>query len=120
MMRRIVQLVLMWEAQFVLRKFKPRIVAITGSVGKTSTKEAIVSVLSSRYSVRSSPKSYNSELGVPLTILGLETQWHSTLGWVSNVWKGMLVLFTQKYPEVLVLEMGVDRPGDMERLLKSI
>lgn len=104
----------------MLRKFKPRIVAVTGSVGKTSTKEAIVSVLSSRYSVRSSPKSYNSELGVPLTILGLETQWHSFFGWVRNVFKGALVLFMREYPAVLVLEMGVDRPGDMERLLKSI
>jgi UDP-N-acetylmuramyl pentapeptide synthase len=61
--------VLTWEARMVIKKYHPKIVAITGSIGKTSAKEAIASVLDGVYDTRKSEKSYNSEFGVPLTIL---------------------------------------------------
>ena len=46
-----------------------RVVAITGSTGKTSVKDLTAAVLSSRYSVTASPRSFNTEVGVPLTLL---------------------------------------------------
>ena len=95
-------------------KYKPKIIAITGSVGKTSTKDAIYAVISKNYYVRKSEKSYNSELGLPLTILGCTNAWNSPTGWSVNILKGLwLFLWPHKYPKWLVLEVGVGKPGDM-------
>lgn len=98
----------------MLKKYKPKIVAVTGSVGKTSTKDAIYTVLATTFFVRKSSKSFNSEIGVPLTILGLPNAWNNPLAWLKNVVDGLLlIVFTHKYPEWLVLEVGADRPGDI-------
>lgn len=113
----IVVFFLMWEARFILRKHKPFIIAVTGSVGKTTTKDAIFHVLRGTHSVRKSEKSFNSELGVPLTILGLSNAWYSFGGWVTNLCVGFFrALFSREYPKVLVLEVGADHPGDIKRL----
>lgn len=117
--KKIVVGVLSWEAKRVLNKYKPKIVAITGSVGKTSTKDAIYTVLSADYSVRKSQKSFNSEIGVPLTILGLPNGWSNPFTWIRNMIEGLiLATFTFAYPDWLVLEVGADRPGDIERISK--
>lgn len=111
---------LKWEARAVLVKFKPHVVAITGSVGKSSTKEAVACVLGLKYRVRKSPKSYNSAFGVPLTVLGLETSWRSAFGWCMTLLRGFFVRFEGGYPDIVVLETGVDRPGDMNAILSLI
>lgn len=113
--KKIVVSVLTWEARLVLKRYKPRIVAVTGSVGKTSTKDAIFTALSNQFFVRRSEKSFNSEIGIPLTILGLQNAWSSPFGWVKNMIEGLAlgVLFA-RYPEWLVLEVGADRPGDIK------
>ena len=117
--KKIVVEVLTWEAKLVLRRHKPRIVAITGSVGKTSTKDAIFTALSPHFYVRKSEKSFNSEIGLPLTILGLQNAWQNPLGWLLNMVEGLaLVLLFSKYPEWLVLEVGADRPGDIQSVAK--
>ncbi len=111
-------------AQAVLARHKPFIVAITGSVGKTSTKDAIATVLGEHESVRASQGNYNNELGLPLTILGEESPGRSPFGW----WKllrrarklaagGPSGLSGDAYPKVLVLEMGMDHPGDLAKLV---
>ncbi|MBI5045899.1 MAG: UDP-N-acetylmuramoyl-tripeptide--D-alanyl-D-alanine ligase [Candidatus Niyogibacteria bacterium] len=114
----IITKILRIEAELVMKKYHPRVIAITGSVGKTSTKGAIAAVLSKTSSVRASGKSYNSELGVPLDILGQKTAWSSPIGWLLVLWNGFKQVFTRKeeYPKTLVLEMGVDRPGDIARM----
>lgn len=105
------------EARLVLTKMKPRIIAITGSVGKTAAKDALIAVLGKKYHVRGSEKSFNSELGVPLTVLGLPNAWQSLFMWLRNLGEGALaVVAPGTYPELLVLEAGVDRPGDMRHL----
>lgn len=110
----IVLWLLTYEAKLALRKYKPRIVAVVGSVGKTSAKDAIYATLSKKYFVRKSEKSFNSELGIPLTILGCPTGWRNPLKWVENLFDGLILLLTrQKYPEWLILEVGADRPGDI-------
>lgn len=119
--RRIVVIILTYEAMYLLRRHKPYIIAITGSVGKTSTKDAIYTVLKDHGSVRKSEKSFNSEIGVPLTVLGLPNAWNSPIGWLRNIVDGALAaFFAHSYPEVLVLETGVDHPGDMASLTKWI
>jgi UDP-N-acetylmuramoyl-tripeptide--D-alanyl-D-alanine ligase len=105
------------EAKFLLRRRKPTIVAVTGSVGKTSTKDAIYTVLKGHLHTRKSQKSFNSDIGVALSVLGLQNGWNSPLAWLRNLIDGAFIaFFSSDYPNVLVLEMGVDRPGDMARM----
>jgi len=129
-LKKILISILNLESRLVLRKYKPFIIAVTGSVGKTSTKDAIYEIL--KYPkeclhrnphtvpfIRKSEKSFNSEIGVPLTILGVANAWKNPIGWLSNVMYGLELLFTKnEYPNILVLEVGADHPGDIEHLTK--
>ncbi len=117
--KKIVVYVLTLEAQAVLRRYKPQIVAVTGSVGKTSTKDAIFAVVSQGAHARRSEKSFNSEIGIPLTILGLPNGWDNPFRWIQNMLEGLLLVFVSSpYPRWLVLEVGADRPGDIKNAAK--
>lgn len=117
-MKKLIQLKLKILAKIILAKYKPDIIGITGSVGKTSAKEAIWTVLASKFNARRNVKNYNNEIGLPLTIIGADSPGKSIIGWYAVFFKALkLILFKDKdYPEILVLEMGVDRPGDMKYL----
>ena len=118
-LRIILSSILIWEARLILKKYQPRIIGITGNVGKTGTKDAIYSVLQSHYRVRKSEKSYNSEIGLSLTIMGCHNAWYNPIAWIKNIAEGLsLILFRSEYPEWLVLEIGADRPGDIARVAK--
>ncbi|MBX4192541.1 UDP-N-acetylmuramoyl-tripeptide--D-alanyl-D-alanine ligase [Candidatus Parcubacteria bacterium] len=118
-LKHIVVYILTLEARAVLRRYKPRIVGITGSVGKTSTKDAIYAVVAQGTHARKSEKSFNSEIGVPLTILGLPNAWENPFKWIQNIIEGLfVVLVPTKYPQWLVLEIGADRPGDIQNVAK--
>lgn len=121
-MKKILELKLKILAKVILAKYKPEIIGITGSVGKTSAKEAIFAVLSFKHRVRQNIKNYNNEIGLPLTIIGVESQGKSLFGWLFVFLKALgLIIFKDKnYPEILILEMGIDRPGDMEYLLSIV
>lgn len=80
-------------ASFQRGKFTKPIVGITGSNGKTIVKEWLGQVLSQELAVAKSPKSYNSQVGVPLSIFGI-----------------------QPYHQVAILEAGVSKKGDMDTL----
>lgn len=109
--------ILQWEAGKILKKYQPKIIAITGSVGKTSTKDTIFSVLSDSFYVRKSEKSFNSQIGVPLTILGCQNGWNNPLIWFINLIKGLnLILIRGQYPDWLVLEVGADSPGGIKKM----
>lgn len=115
----IIVFVLMTEARLVLLRYKPKIVAVTGSVGKTTTKDAIYASLSKVLHVRKSEKSFNSDIGVPLTILGLENAWRNPLLWGFNLIRGIsLVAKKVPYPAWLIVEVGADRPGDIRKIAK--
>ena len=105
------------EAKILLKRKKPIIIAITGSVGKTSAKDAIYTVLKGHEHTRKSQKSYNSDIGVPLSVLGLKNGWSNPVQWLKNIFDGAITaFFDSEYPNVVVLEVGVDRPGDMKKL----
>jgi UDP-N-acetylmuramoyl-tripeptide--D-alanyl-D-alanine ligase len=120
--KQIIVAILFFEARLVLKKHKPKIIAITGSVGKTSTKDALFAVMSKFYHVRKSEKSFNSEIGLPLTILGLHNAWNNPLEWIKNIFQGAMVVLSprKKYPQWLVLEAGVGKPGDMAKIASLI
>jgi UDP-N-acetylmuramoyl-tripeptide--D-alanyl-D-alanine ligase len=119
--KHIVVSLLTWEARMVIHRNRPFIIAVTGSVGKTTTKDAIAAVLSGtgKTTVRKSEKSFNSEIGLPLTILGLSNAWRNPFLWLMRIMQGLfIVLSPGRYPEVLVLEIGADHPGDIARVGK--
>lgn len=118
-MRQRVQNLLAWLSRKIIAKYNPRIIGITGSVGKTSSKEAIFSVVSQKHFTWKSEKNFNSEFGLPYAIIGIKNDpGRSIKAWLGLLFKAFsLAFFKQKYPEVLVLEMGVDHPGDMDYLL---
>lgn len=120
MLKKAIQNILRSLATKVIRRHRPRIIAITGSVGKTSTKEAIFTVVSEKLHVRRNIKNYNNELGVPLTVLGEESGGSNPLRWLGIIWRGWRLSMkpSKSYPSVLVLEMGADHPGDISYLVK--
>jgi len=117
--KKIVVAILTLESRLVIKKYKPFIVAVTGSVGKTSAKDAIYAILAARGGhVRKSDKSFNSEIGMPLTVLGVANAWRDPSAWFSNICRGLdLIFFKNEYPDTLVLEAGADHPGDIGRLV---
>lgn len=80
-------------AAYYRRSLGIQVVGVTGSVGKTSTKEMIASVLKEQYNVHKTAGNFNNEIGLPLTVFGL-TDEH----------------------EIAVLEMGISDFGEMHRL----
>lgn len=77
MLKEKLKIILRLLAVWTIRKYKPGIVAITGTVGKTSTKEAVYVILRQLRKVRASSGNFNNEIGLPLTILG---DWHEIKG----------------------------------------
>lgn len=102
------------KARTYIKRHKPRIVAVTGSMGKTSTRRAIRLVLAYGSLVRTATKNYNNELGVPLSILGIkEPPGKSPLAWLRALTKQEK---PDDIPKTMVLEYGADHPGDINML----
>lgn len=117
LIKHIILTILTLEAKLVLKKYRPRIVAITGSVGKTSTRDAIYHVVKESFNTRKSEKNFNNEFGLPLSVLGLPTGWNKISVWIKNIIKGFsLLIGTRSYPELLILEVGADHPGDIAKI----
>ncbi|TSC83396.1 MAG: UDP-N-acetylmuramoyl-tripeptide--D-alanyl-D-alanine ligase, partial [Parcubacteria group bacterium Gr01-1014_17] len=117
--KKIVVYFLTLEARAFLARFKPTVIAVTGTVGKTSAKDAIAAALAPFAFVRKSEKSYNSDIGVPLAILGEKNQWNNPFGWLKILILSIYYLLSTKYyPRFLVLEVGTDMPGDIRAIVK--
>lgn len=82
-------------AEYYCQKLDIKVIGITGSVGKTSTKEMIAAVLSQKYSVQKTAGNFNNEIGLPLTVFSIGTE-----------------------HEIAVLEMGISDFGEMKRLAR--
>ena len=79
------------------RLFDIPVIGITGSVGKTTTKEMIAAVLGAKYHVLKTPANLNNELGVPLTLMSLD-----------------------EHHQAAVIEMGISEFGEMSRLAEMV
>jgi len=124
-MRDKLQYILKILAKITIWRYRPLIIGVTGSVGKTSAKEAIYSVLKDKFRTRRNIKNYNNEIGVPLTVLGSyispQTKFSGLFSWIKIFSISLIKIIYQKdYPEVLVLELGVSKPGDMKYLMSFI
>lgn len=80
-------------AKYYRQQLEIKVVGISGSVGKTSTKEFIATVLAEKYNVYKTKGNFNNEIGLPLTVLGIRDE-----------------------HEIAVLEMGISDFGEMSRL----
>lgn len=115
---KILQWMLKKLAQATIWRYRPGIIAVTGSVGKTSTKIAIATVLKAQRSVRFARGNFNNELGVPLTILGDYEKIEGFLFWPTVILEAIRrIIVKEEYPEILILEYGIDRPHDMKHLV---
>ncbi len=124
-MRNILQYILKILAIITIWRYRPLIIGVTGSVGKTGAKEAIYSVLNERFNIRRNIKNYNNEIGAPLTVLGSdvspETTFGGLLGWLKIFSKSLInIIYQRNYPEILVLELGVSKPDDMKYLMSFL
>lgn len=117
-MKKILEYCLQYLAKAMIWRYQPGIIGITGSVGKTSAKEAIKTVLGRYRRVRASAGNFNNEIGLPLAILGHWNKIGGIFFWLKVIIISLfrLVLKTN-YPEILILEYAADRPGDLKYLL---
>ncbi len=117
LLRAFVLTVLKFLAKNRLKNFKGKIIGVTGSIGKTSTKDAIYKVLNTQFKVKRSKKSMNSEFGMLLTILDIESGYSNAGKWAYHLVKAFFHSLTKDLSEILLLEYGVDKPKDMDFLL---
>lgn len=87
-------------ATYVRSQFQGVVIGITGSNGKTVVKEWLYQLLKDDYSIIRSPKSFNSQIGVPLSVWQIESQ--------KQV--------NPSKPQLCIFEAGISQPGEMERL----
>ncbi|MBT3689976.1 hypothetical protein HOE31_02755 [bacterium] len=121
-MKKILFKILKTLATKILKKYRPLVIGITGSVGKTSTKEAIYALLRGNFMVRRNIKNYNNEIGVPLTIIGSKSGNSNIFKWLGIFFKALKLIIKKDndYPEMLVLEMGADKVGDIKYLVDMV
>ena len=123
--RKLFHLLLKITASRVIKRYRPVVVGVTGSVGKTTAKEAIFSVLSRKFWVRKNEENYNNEVGVPLAVLGVKpiSPQNKKGDFLLSLLKSAWLAYgwpEQAYPRLLILELAADRPGDIEYLSKII
>ena len=80
-------------AKYIKEKYNPKLIAITGSTGKTTTREIIYNILKRKYNVLQNEKNYNNQIGVPLTLLNIN-----------------------KKTDIAIIEMGMNHLGEIKYL----
>lgn len=100
---------------------RPLIIGISGSVNKYFVKEEVKNALMSKdYKVRSAPKNFNTEIGLPLSVLYLPSGYNSYKAWLPIIFKAIPAIWKKDFPKILILELGASEPGDMKYLLTVI
>lgn len=113
-MKKLVTNILIRRTAKYIDKKRPKIVVVTGSVGKTSTTQAIATVLNDKYSVLTTQKSYNTDVGVIMTIFGQNIV-TNPIAWFWLSLKVVFFSFGRPKHEIYVLELGADQPGEIRR-----
>lgn len=115
MLKLVVQKILERYVKKYLKKHQVKLVVVAGSVGKTTTKIAIATVLGEKYRVRTHDGNHNTHLSAPLAILGIEypENIRSISQWRAVFAAARLRINSEKDVDVIVQELGTDKPGDM-------
>ena len=116
-MRKFIARVLKAQAEKYINKYNLRVVVVAGSVGKTSTTYAIANILSEQFSVRSTIKNYNTDIGVPCSIFNqpIPNSLRNPFAWIWIFVKNFVLTYKKPPFEILVLEIGTDVPGEIEQ-----
>jgi len=120
MKRKILKYLLWFLAKITLWRYHPLVIAVTGSTGKSSAKEAIYYALKNDFKVERSISNFNTEIGLPLTIIKGHDAKNNVFLWLVNIVKtfGLAIIKNKNYPRVWVLEMSEDQPGLVSYLTK--
>ena len=120
-LRRFAVRILQVLARIILWRKNPRVIAIAGSHGKTVIKRIVTELLAQRYRVQPNPRSYNTDIGLPLAILNIELDsvrgWDLARSFARAVWTA---LFNTEAIDILVLEFGTRHQGDMQQLVRTV
>ena len=112
MKRKFIQYILWFLAKLILWRYQPMVIAVVGSTGKSSTKEAIYYALKNDFQVAKSTSNLNTEIGLPLTIIqGYDAKKNLFL-WLANIFHtfSLAILKRKNYPKIWVSEMSEDQP----------
>jgi len=108
-MKNIVLYYLRFFAKLSLLINRPKIIGITGSVGKSSARNVIYAILKDHFSAKMI-KEGNSETGIPLGILGLDPGNYQLMNWIKIMILSPFKIFYLNDTKILIVEMGVDSP----------
>jgi UDP-N-acetylmuramoyl-tripeptide--D-alanyl-D-alanine ligase len=111
------------QVRRLIRRHRLKVVAVAGSVGKTSSRMAVATVLRTKYSVQNmSHPGYNSEIGLPLSVFDLSVPGllMNPFAWIWRLIKTEQIIHSRYPHQVLVLELGTDHPGEMARYLRYL
>ena len=113
MKRKILKYLLWFLAKLTLWRYQPIVIAVAGSTGKSSTKEAIYYALKNDFQVARSTSNLNTEIGLPLTIIQGDDAKKNIFLWLKNIGHtlGLLAIKRKDYPKIWVLEMSEDQPN---------
>jgi UDP-N-acetylmuramoyl-tripeptide--D-alanyl-D-alanine ligase len=111
-------------ASYWRSKFDPRVIGVTGSVGKSTTKELIWAVLSTRFNTLKNEGNYNNEIGLPLTLLKLNAAYETVVLEMGMYALGEIALLCKlARPQVgVVTNVGpvhLERLGTIERIVQA-
>lgn len=122
MLQQIIQRKLQRYAKRYIKKHDIKLVAVMGSVGKTTTKIAIATVLGEKLRVRTHEGNHNTHLSAPLAIVGVSypDDVHSVKEWLAVFKAARLRIRMPKDTDVVVQELGTDKPGDMSVFAKYL
>lgn len=109
-------------ARRYLKKHKVKLVVVVGSVGKTSTKLAIATVLGEKLRVRTHEGNHNTPIATPVSILGIEypDDVHSISAWRTVFKAARLRIKQPTDTDVVVQELGTDQPGDIKKFCRYL
>lgn len=108
-MKMLVLYYLRFFAQLALSIHKPKVIGITGSVGKSSTSKAVFAMMKDHFKVKLI-KEGNSETGIPLGILELDPGHYQLSDWFRIIFAAPFNINHLKNTEYLIVEMGIDSP----------
>lgn len=110
-----------WQVRRLYKKNDFKVVAVAGSLGKTSSKLAIAQVLAKKYRVQHQDGNYNDIVTVPLIFFGQKTpSLLSPFAWLAVFWRNEAQL-RKRYPyEIVVVEVGTDGPGQIAQYGKYL
>ena len=120
--RRLIRPLLETQVKRLIARHHLKVVAVAGSVGKTTTKAAIATVLAEKYRVRVQSGNYNDTVSVPLAAFDLTMPGLiiNPFAWIDRLVRMEIAIWSEPTVDVLVLELGTDKPGEIPHFMSYL